>query len=391
MTSRCSLTSKIKWREEAIGALLQDLHASSTVDPEREKQRAVERLARIFAVKGPRSLARNLHKSKGILLNNINIQVASPKGFTWEECKYGDLFTAVRGDSLLDLAIRNKSSDKFKEKLRALGGVAKNIKTVDFWEQELEWRKKELESFEGTLIFLPPKEVDMFLRAKERQVDAAGKKAAKEALAAALQISSRPSVATTTGALMKANIDSKPVQIPSPSPPSWQKLHFSFVPEENLMDGFIPLLASADAGCEPMYSFSPLHALIVEEKGDLNMGNIKKEDDVTFSVRCPLGWYAFECSIVPITNDGDVTDQQSESIAPKPICMAAPSRDEMIGWQRAINYNKRGVASATSAPKTALWVNEELGKLRWKLIKSTVLSSKSKSGVGGKRSSNSSC
>ena len=122
----------------------------------------------------------------GSRISDIDRQVGSPSGFSWKDVRYGDVLKVVRGDTLLDLALRNRASAVFKERIRAMGGNARTLRKQDAWEREQACRQAELNSTEGVLLILPPGQVAAYLREKERAVSAASKAAASSALAAAL-------------------------------------------------------------------------------------------------------------------------------------------------------------------------------------------------------------
>jgi len=57
-------------------------------------------------------------------------------GYTWADIGYGDIFESVRGDTLLDLALRNKKSTILIDGLRKMGAPAKNLGKLNAWQQE---------------------------------------------------------------------------------------------------------------------------------------------------------------------------------------------------------------------------------------------------------------
>ncbi len=280
---------------------------------------------------------------------NINRTAGDSRGFSWETLRYGDVFQVVRGDSLLDICIRNGSSEILKNAVRELGGVAKQLEKLSAWECECAFRRDELNSTEGTLCIVPPLQVSAFLLEKTRAVDQASKAAAKDALSAALQIPSRVKLAATVGEAIAAEARKEKTAVTStPTSPGWQKRHFCFIPDENSLEGFCPLVAIGDK--PPEFRFSPEHATRIEIKSN----GSKTTNDKSFFIAAPDGWFPFE---VVLCGGGG------------PVCFAAPSEDERRAWQKAINSK----AGATQAEKPAFSVNERLSELRWRLVKGSVL------------------
>lgn len=254
----------------------------------------------------------------------------------------------MRGDTLLDMAIRNGASTIFKGRIRALGGNSMTLRKQDAFERKQACRQAELQSMEGILLILPPGQVAAYLRAKERAVSAASKAAASSALAQCAPLGEKPYVNAAYEAALERNA--------AIIPPSWQKRHFCFIPEGNTLEGMVPFLL-ADNYDRPEFCFSPMCATTVDIKGKSEESN-----NDSFSLTCPRQWYPFECTLQQSAGRGGER---------KPVCFAAPSPETRMAWQKAINNGKKSAAAATSKPQSALWYMTELKKLRWKLVCST--------------------
>lgn len=151
---------KMTWHKEAIAAFLND--NPNDIDPKRAARKSESLLKKIFSInKSPHrktvsSWSKKVDKVEQYDMDKMSRQVGELDGYTWADVGYGDIFECVRGDTLLDLCLRNNKSKILIDGLRNMGAPANNLNDLNDWLQECDERAANFNTFEGSLYFIPP-------------------------------------------------------------------------------------------------------------------------------------------------------------------------------------------------------------------------------------------